>query len=121
MTGNSCCSTTQTASPLLNWRFATTGANAAGEPVRGRWVASRVWPAPSSVEGPEVEPQISCNVLDQDDLLSRLTPGATYDVDEMSATVEIPGSMLLPRLTEWEMQGRLMKTGGGRYAVPLRK
>jgi len=79
------------------------------------------WPAPSSVEGPEVEPQISCNVLDQDDLLSRLTPGATYDVDEMSATVEIPGSLLLSRLTEWEMQGRLMKLGGGRYAIPPRK
>jgi len=79
------------------------------------------WPAPSGVEGPEVEPQISCNVLDQDDLLSRLTPGATYDVDEMSATVEIPGSRLLPRLTEWEMQGRLLKLGGGRYAIPPRK
>ena len=70
---------------------------------------------------PGVEPQISCKLLDPDDLLSRLTPGETYDVDEMSATVEIPGSMLLPRLTEWEMQGRLMKTGGGRYAVPPRK
>ena len=70
---------------------------------------------------PEVEPQISCNVLDPDDLLSRLTPGETYDVDEMSATVEIPGSLLLSRLTEWEMQGRLMKLGGGRYAIPPRK
>ena len=70
---------------------------------------------------PGVEPQISCKVLDSDDLLSRLTPGETYDVDEMSATVEIPGSMLLPRLTEWEMQGRLVKMGGGRYAIPLQK
>jgi len=59
--------------------------------------------------------------LDPDDLLSRLTPGETYDVDEMSATVEIPGSLLLSRLTEWEMQGRLMKLGGGRYAIPPRK
>ena len=83
------------------------------------------WPALSApraaVEGPGVEPQISCKVLDPDDLLSRLTPGETYDVDEMSATVEIPGSLLLPRLTEWEMQGRLMKMGGGRYAIPPRK
>jgi hypothetical protein len=50
MTGNSCCSTTQTASPLLNWRFATTGANAAGEPVRGRWFGSRVWPEAATIE-----------------------------------------------------------------------
>jgi DNA processing protein len=70
---------------------------------------------------PEVGLQISCKALDPDDLLSRLTPGETYDVDEMSATVEIPGSKLLPRLTEWEMQGRLMKMGGGRYAIPPRK
>jgi hypothetical protein len=35
--------------------------------------------------------------------------------------VELPGSMLLPRLTEWEMQGRLMKVGAGRYVVAPRK
>jgi DNA processing protein len=70
---------------------------------------------------PAVGPQISCKALDPEDLLGRLTPGETYDVDEMSATVDIPGSLLLPRLTEWEMQGRLLKVGGGRYAIPPRK
>src|SRR4029078_5251144 len=30
------------------------------------------WPAPSSVEGPEVEAPISCDVLDPDELLRRL-------------------------------------------------
>lgn len=70
---------------------------------------------------PEAEPQISSKPQDPEDLLSRLTPGETYDADEMSATVELPGSILMPRLTEWEMQGRLVKLGGGRYAIPPRK
>jgi DNA processing protein len=66
-------------------------------------------------------PQISSKQLDQRNLLDRLTPGETYDVDEMSATVELPGSMLLPCLTDWEMQGRLKKVGAGRYTVVPRK
>jgi DNA processing protein len=63
------------------------------------------WPALSSTV------KISSNSLIADDLLSKLTPGETYGLDELSATVGLKGSALLPRLTEWEMQGRLVKLG----------
>ena len=85
------------------------------------------WPAlrsgAASLEGPALrssEPtgdQISHNSLKKDELLVRLTPGDTYDLDEMSATLGITGSKLLPRLTEWEMQGRVVRLAGGRYAL----
>jgi DNA processing protein len=56
-------------------------------------------------------PKISGNSLEDNDLLSKLTPGETYGLDELSATVGLKGSELLPRLTEWELQGRLVKLG----------
>jgi len=62
-------------------------------------------------------PKISSKPLLQEDLLQRLTPGRAYGVDELSATVEIKGSDLLPRLTDWEMRGLLKKVPGGRYVV----
>ncbi len=55
--------------------------------------------------------KISGNSLPDNDLLSKLTPGETYGLDELSATVGLKSSELLPRLTEWEMQGRLVKLG----------
>jgi DNA processing protein len=55
--------------------------------------------------------KISRNSLPDDELLDKLTPGETYELDELSATVGLSGSRLLPRLTEWEMQGRLVKLG----------
>jgi DNA processing protein len=61
--------------------------------------------------------EISCNALEKDSLLARLTPGETYDVDEISATVEIPGPQLLVRIAEWELQRKLVRTGGGRYRL----
>lgn len=63
--------------------------------------------------------KISVNSLEHDELLAKLTPGEAYGVDELSATVGLTGSSLLPRLTEWEMQGRLVKTAGGRYVVAV--
>jgi DNA processing protein len=63
----------------------------------------------------EVQRKISDNSLTQDELLQKLTPGESYDLDEMSATVGLTGSALMPRLTHWEMQGRLVKLPGGRY------
>jgi DNA processing protein len=62
-------------------------------------------------------PKISSNPLIQDELLSRLTPGHAYDLDELSATVEMDASLLLPRLTEWELRGQLVKEPGGRYRL----
>jgi len=61
--------------------------------------------------------QISSNSLSEDDLLQKLTPGETYDLDEMSATVGLSGSTLLSRLTEWELLQRVVKTAGGRYRL----
>jgi DNA processing protein len=85
------------------------------------------WPALRSATGPiggpalGEGPQISSNILKTDPLLARLTPGDTYDLDEMSATLGLTGSKLLPRLTEWEMRGHLMRLAGGRYTVAGRK
>src|SRR5262249_1751989 len=61
--------------------------------------------------------QISPNTLVEEELLRKLTPGETYDLDEMSATVGLSGSKILPRLTEWELRGRVVKTAGGRYML----
>jgi len=66
-------------------------------------------------------PEISSKPLTTDRLLANLTPGETYDLDEMSATLGLAGSKLLPRLTEWEMRGQLVRVAGGRYVVAGRK
>jgi DNA processing protein len=62
-------------------------------------------------------PEISSKSLRTDPLLANLTPGETYDLDEMSATLGIAGPKLLPRLTEWEMRGQLVRVPGGRYVL----
>jgi DNA processing protein len=64
---------------------------------------------------------IPSNPLKIDPLLANLTPGEAYDLDEMSATLGLAGSKLLPRLTEWEMRGFVMRVAGGRYTVAGRK
>jgi DNA processing protein len=69
--------------------------------------------------GSERPSKISGNSFEQDELLAKLTPGEAYGVDELSATVGLTGSSLLARLTEWEMDGRLVKTAGGRYVVAV--
>jgi DNA processing protein len=73
------------------------------------------WPALRSA------PEISSKSLKTDPLLANLTPGETYSLDEMSATLGLAGSKLLPRLTEWEMRGQLVRVAGGRYIVAGRK
>jgi DNA processing protein len=78
-----------------------------------RWSAP---PGPSERDA-RGEGKISANSFEYDELLGKLTPGESYDLDEMSATVGIRGSNLLPRLTEWEMKGRIDKLPGGRYAL----
>ena len=76
-------------------------------------------PALSVLEGPGAASgeEISSKYLKKDHLLARLTPGEAYDLDGMSATLGLTGPRLLPRLTEWEMEGRLVKVAGGRYIV----
>ena len=65
--------------------------------------------------------EISGNSLTGNDLIQRLTPGETYDADEMSATVGVNASELLPRLTDWEVRGWIERMPGGRYALKGRK
>jgi DNA processing protein len=65
--------------------------------------------------------KISANPLKIDPLLLGLTPGDAYDIDEMSATLGLSGPKLLPRLTEWEMQGFVVRVAGGRYTLAARK
>jgi DNA processing protein len=52
-----------------------------------------------------------------DPLLDRLTVGETYDLDALVTIFGLPGPRLLARITEWEMQGRLVRTAGGRYGI----
>jgi DNA processing protein len=85
------------------------------------WPALRSATGPLGGPAPGEGPQISSNILKIDPLLARLTPGDTYDLDEMSATLGLTGSKLLPRLTEWEMRGHLVRLAGGRYIVAGRK
>ena len=73
-------------------------------------------PRPAGRDAP-VEGKISSNSLNHDELLQNLTPGESYDLDEMSATVGLTGAALLSRLTRWEMQGRLVRLPGGRYKL----
>jgi DNA processing protein len=77
------------------------------------------WPALRA--GDAVGRETSHNPLKTDPLLANLAPGETYDLDEMSATLGLAGSKLLPRLTDWEMRGQLVRLAGGRYTVAGRK
>lgn len=85
------------------------------------------WPALRSasgaLEGPGLHEgrKISANRQITEPLLARLTAGDSYDLDEMSATVGLTGAQLLPRLTEWEMQGLVLRVAGGRYVLAGRK
>ena len=61
--------------------------------------------------------KISGNPLAADELLGMLTPGESYDADQMSATVGLTASQMLPRLTDWEVRGWIVRMPGGRYAL----
>jgi DNA processing protein len=56
-------------------------------------------------------------VLKADPLLEKLTVGETYDIDALITIFALPGPRLLARITEWEMQGRLVRMAGGRYGI----
>jgi DNA processing protein len=79
------------------------------------------WPALRERAGGVGPAKKASNSLKIDELLQKLTPGESYDLDEMSATVGLTGSKLLPRLTEWEMNGQLVKSAGGRYVLAVRR
>ncbi|MGH9410719.1 MAG: DNA-processing protein DprA [Vicinamibacterales bacterium] len=81
------------------------------------------WPAgPGSAGSAIPGREISSKLKKTDPLLASMTPGEAYDLDELSFTLGIAGARLLPRLTEWEMRGELVRVAGGRYALaPLQK
>jgi DNA processing protein len=56
-------------------------------------------------------PKIFSNPLVEDELLAKMTPGDAYGLDELSATVGLDVPKLLPRLTEWEVRGQVVKLG----------
>ena len=74
------------------------------------------WPV-----GAPAEVKISGNSLIREPLLDKLTPGQPYDVDEMSATVGLAATQMLPRLTDWELRGWIERMPGGRYVLAGRK
>jgi DNA processing protein len=69
------------------------------------WPATAERPAPASKS------------LRSDPLLERLALGETYDIDALATIFGLPGPRLLARITEWEMQGRLVRMAGGRYGI----
>ena len=71
------------------------------------------WPvAAPSGDGLPNEPAKSFKT---DGLLERLAVGEAYDFDQLAELTGCAGPKLLARLTEWELQGRLLRTGGGRF------
>ena len=55
--------------------------------------------------------------LSSDPLLDKLTVGETYDIDALTTIFDLPGPRLMARITEWEMQGWLVRSAGGRYGI----
>jgi DNA processing protein len=69
------------------------------------------WPAELA------KPLEGAKALSSDPLLDKLTIGETYDIDALTTIFGIPGPRLLARITEWEMEGRLVRSAGGRYGI----
>ncbi len=77
------------------------------------------WPVrigpPGATEPIPAEPG---NSLQKQSLLDRLAVGETYGFDQLSELTGLSAPRLLARLTEWELQGRIVKAGGGRFRRP---
>ena len=63
----------------------------------------------------EAAPKNSANVLAKDGLIDRMTLGELYDLDDLSKLTGLPGPRLLARVTEWELHGWIVRSGGGRF------
>jgi DNA processing protein len=50
-----------------------------------------------------------------DPLMKEMTPGQTYDVDELTALSGLEPKRLLPRLLDLELRGVVRRAGGGRF------
>lgn len=75
------------------------------------------WPATAAPNGPPALD--SAKQLKTDILLDRIAPGEAYDFDRLAELTGLSGPKLLARLTEWELQGRLVRTGGGHFQRPV--
>jgi DNA processing protein len=53
--------------------------------------------------------------LKTDQLLEKMVVGEPYDFDQLANVTGLAGPKLLARLTEWELQGRVVRIGGGRF------
>jgi DNA processing protein len=73
------------------------------------------WPAGA---GDDAAPVKSNNYLKSDGLLERLAVGEMYELDDLASLTGLPGPRLLVRVTEWELQGRLVRGPGGRFQRP---
>jgi DNA processing protein len=71
------------------------------------------WPVGRPSEGLADKP--SGNRLKTDVLLERMALGEPYDFDRLSELTGLAGPKLLARITEWELQGRVARTAGGRF------
>ena len=58
-----------------------------------------------------------CKLLVHNGLILDLQPGETYALDDLVAMVGLSASELLPRLLELELEGRLTRLPGGRFAA----
>ncbi len=71
------------------------------------------WP----VSGPSAgsAPTTPAKLLKPDVLLERMALGEPYEFDALAGLTGLSGPKLLARLTEWELQGRVERAGGGRF------
>lgn len=69
---------------------------------------------PGAVPPPD-EPSKS---LKSDPLLERMAVDEGYGFEDVAALTGLAGPRLLARLTEWELQGRLVRLPGGRFRRP---
>jgi DNA processing protein len=79
-------------------------------------LAELAWPVPTG-SGREASGNHS-NLLKTDQLLERLAVGEPYGLDDLAELTGIPGPRLLVKLTEWELQGKVVRSAGGRFRRP---
>lgn len=69
---------------------------------------------PGAVPAPDGPPKF----LKADPLLERMAVDEPYGLEDLAALTGVAGPRLLARLTEWELQGRLVRVPGGRFRRP---
>jgi len=60
----------------------------------------------------------SFKLLKTDPLLERMAVDEGYGLEDLAGLMGLAGPRLLARLTEWELQGRLVRLPGGRFRRP---